>query len=176
MKGLITARPVGLASLASTVGSTFYEIMSLLKKGCMMMTTHDVTACSASFGSAWRHGTASVQFKMVSMREETPICVPPRLSEVSPTSPLKRSNVRLIDDGIFTCTHLHTHTHTYTYIHTFSLSLSLSVSHTHTYTHTHAHTHTHTHTHTYARAHARTHAGSQSFASELENTLWLSIT
>ena len=33
---------------------------------------------------------SSVQFKMVSMRSEMPICAPPRLSEVSPTLPLKR--------------------------------------------------------------------------------------
>ena len=32
----------------------------------------------------------SVQFKMVFMRSEKPICVPPRISEVSPTLPLKR--------------------------------------------------------------------------------------
>ena len=32
----------------------------------------------------------SIQFKMVSMRSEKPICAPPRLSEVSPTLPLKR--------------------------------------------------------------------------------------
>ena len=32
----------------------------------------------------------SFQFKMVSMRPEKPICAPPRLSEVSPTLPLKR--------------------------------------------------------------------------------------
>ena len=30
-----------------------------------------------------------VQFNVVSMRSEKPICTPPRLSEVSPTSPLK---------------------------------------------------------------------------------------
>ena len=40
---------------------------------------------------------SSVQFKMVSMRSEKPICAPHCLSEVSPTLPLK--NVRLIDDG-----------------------------------------------------------------------------
>ena len=33
---------------------------------------------------------SSVQLKMVSMRSEKPICAPPRLSEVSPTLPLKR--------------------------------------------------------------------------------------
>ena len=32
----------------------------------------------------------SVQFKMVSMRSEKPVCAPPSLSEVSPTLPLKR--------------------------------------------------------------------------------------
>ena len=32
----------------------------------------------------------SVQFKMVSMRSEKPICAPPSLSEVSPALPLKR--------------------------------------------------------------------------------------
>ena len=32
----------------------------------------------------------SVQFKMVSMRSEKPICAPPLLSDVSPTAPLKR--------------------------------------------------------------------------------------
>ena len=32
----------------------------------------------------------SFQFKMVSMRSEKPICAPPRLSAVSPTSPLKQ--------------------------------------------------------------------------------------
>ena len=32
----------------------------------------------------------SVQFKMVFMRSEKPICAPPRLSEVSPALPLKR--------------------------------------------------------------------------------------
>ena len=31
----------------------------------------------------------SVRFKVVSMRSEKPICAPPRLSEVSPTLPLK---------------------------------------------------------------------------------------
>ena len=41
-----------------------------------------------------------VQFKMVSMRSERPICAPPRLSEVPPTMPLKRFNIRLIDDGL----------------------------------------------------------------------------
>ena len=43
-----------------------------------------------------------VQFKMVIMRLEKPVCTPPRLSEVSPTLPLKRfqcSNVHLVDDG-----------------------------------------------------------------------------
>ena len=34
--------------------------------------------------------TGSVQFKMVFMRSEKPICVPPLLSEVSPTLPLKQ--------------------------------------------------------------------------------------
>ena len=33
---------------------------------------------------------SSVQFKMVSMRSEKPICAPSRLSKVSPTLPLKR--------------------------------------------------------------------------------------
>ena len=33
---------------------------------------------------------SSVQFKMVSMRSEKPMCAPPRLSEVSPTLPLKQ--------------------------------------------------------------------------------------
>ena len=33
---------------------------------------------------------SSVQFKVVSMRSEKPICAPPRLSEVSPTLPFKR--------------------------------------------------------------------------------------
>ena len=33
---------------------------------------------------------SSVQFKMVAMRSEKPICAPPRLSDVSPVSPLKR--------------------------------------------------------------------------------------
>ena len=33
---------------------------------------------------------SSVQFKMVSMRLEKPICAPPRLLEVSPTLPLER--------------------------------------------------------------------------------------
>ena len=33
---------------------------------------------------------SSVQFKMVSMRSEKPTCAPPGLSDVSPTSPLKR--------------------------------------------------------------------------------------
>ena len=33
------------------------------------------------------------------MRSEKPICAPPRLSEVSPSSPLNQFNVRLIDDG-----------------------------------------------------------------------------
>ena len=33
---------------------------------------------------------SSVQFKMVSMRTEKPICAPPRLSEGSPTLPFKR--------------------------------------------------------------------------------------
>ena len=33
---------------------------------------------------------ASVQFKMVSMRSEKPVCAPPLLSEVSPTLPLKQ--------------------------------------------------------------------------------------
>ena len=32
---------------------------------------------------------SSLQFKMVSMHSEKPICTPPRLSEVSPMSPLK---------------------------------------------------------------------------------------
>ena len=34
---------------------------------------------------------SSVQLKTASMRSEKPICAPPRLSEVSSTSPLKRS-------------------------------------------------------------------------------------
>ena len=38
---------------------------------------------------------------MVSLRSVKPICVPPRLSEVSPTLQLNCSNVRLIDDGPF---------------------------------------------------------------------------
>ena len=33
---------------------------------------------------------SSVQFRMVSVRSEKPICTPPRLSEVPPTLPLKR--------------------------------------------------------------------------------------
>ena len=33
---------------------------------------------------------SSIQQKMVSMRSKKPICAPPRLSEVSPTSPLKQ--------------------------------------------------------------------------------------
>ena len=33
-----------------------------------------------------------VQFKMGSMRSEKPMCAPPRLSEVSPTLPLKQSH------------------------------------------------------------------------------------
>ena len=33
---------------------------------------------------------SSFQFKMVSMHSEKPICAPPRLSEVSPTLPLKQ--------------------------------------------------------------------------------------
>ena len=33
---------------------------------------------------------SSVQFKMVYMRSEKPICAPPSLSEVSPKLPLKR--------------------------------------------------------------------------------------
>ena len=33
---------------------------------------------------------SSVQFKMISMRSEKPICITPHLSEVSPKSPLKR--------------------------------------------------------------------------------------
>ena len=36
------------------------------------------------------YASNSVQFKMVSMRSEKPICAPPRLSEVSPTLPLKQ--------------------------------------------------------------------------------------
>ena len=32
----------------------------------------------------------TIQFEMVSMRSEKPICAPPHLSQVSPTSPLKR--------------------------------------------------------------------------------------
>ena len=32
---------------------------------------------------------SSVQFKMVYVRSEKPICAPPRLKDVSPTSPLK---------------------------------------------------------------------------------------
>ena len=46
--------------------------------------------------------SSTVQFKVVPMRSEKSICVPPRLSEVSPTLPLKRfqcSSVRLTDDG-----------------------------------------------------------------------------
>ena len=42
------------------------------------------------FRSAVKSRDSSVQFKMVSMRSEKPICAPPRLSEVSPSSPLKR--------------------------------------------------------------------------------------
>ena len=34
-------------------------------------------------------GLSSVQFKMVYVRSEKPICAPPRLKDVSPTSPLK---------------------------------------------------------------------------------------
>ena len=33
---------------------------------------------------------SSVQFKMACMRSEKPTCAPPRLSQVSPTLPLKR--------------------------------------------------------------------------------------
>ena len=44
---------------------------------------------------------SSVQFKMVSMCSEKPICVPPRLSDVSPMLPLNSSNVRLIDEVPF---------------------------------------------------------------------------
>ena len=39
---------------------------------------------------AFLRSTCSVQFKMVSMRSEKPICARPRLSEVSPKLPLKR--------------------------------------------------------------------------------------
>ena len=41
----------------------------------------------------------SLQFKMVCMRLEKPICAPPRLSEVSSMSPLKRFQCSFIDDG-----------------------------------------------------------------------------
>ena len=34
--------------------------------------------------------SSSVQFKVVSMRSEMPICAPPHLSEMSPASPLKQ--------------------------------------------------------------------------------------
>ena len=47
----------------------------------------------------WMIQPYSVQFKMVSMRSEKPICAPPRLSEVPPTFHWSGSNDRLIDDG-----------------------------------------------------------------------------
>ena len=39
---------------------------------------------------SWKLALTSVQFKMVSMHSEKPICAPPHLSEVSPALPLKR--------------------------------------------------------------------------------------
>ena len=40
--------------------------------------------------TALSFNVSSDQFKMVSTRSEKPICAPPRLSDVSPTLPLKR--------------------------------------------------------------------------------------
>ena len=49
-------------------------------EACCTLTTSAPSSVQFSFG----------QFKMVSLRSEKPICTPPRLSEVSPASPLKR--------------------------------------------------------------------------------------
>ena len=45
---------------------------------------------SSVFGLILTDQFGSVRFKMVSVRSEKPICALPGLSEVSPTSPLKR--------------------------------------------------------------------------------------
>ena len=46
--------------------------------------------CGLRLLPSWFQKDCSVQFKMVSMCSEKPICAPPRLSEVSSTLPLKR--------------------------------------------------------------------------------------
>ena len=45
---------------------------------CVLQTKHEIVC------------VGSVQFEMVSMQSEKSICAPPRLSEVSPTLPLKQ--------------------------------------------------------------------------------------
>ena len=45
------------------------------------------------------HSFSSVQFKMVSMCSEKPICAPPRLSEVFPPSPFKWFQSSTTDNG-----------------------------------------------------------------------------
>ena len=56
---------------------------------------HRVFSCCSLSSSL----SASVQFKMVSMRSRKPIRALPHYSEVSPTLPLKQSNVHLIDQN-----------------------------------------------------------------------------
>ena len=46
----------------------------------------------------------SIQFKMVSMRSEKPICAPPRLSEFPPTLPLLFSEVNIVVNAVLLTT------------------------------------------------------------------------
>ena len=79
-----------------SVVSSIYSICSFMGATDRLLTVPPEAALSQRF--LRRARVCSVQFKIVSMRSEQRTCAPPRLSYVSPVSPLKRSYVRLTDE------------------------------------------------------------------------------
>ena len=64
--------------------------MSVLNNNVMSLLTKTVCVKQQCDVDVKQKCDMSVHFRMISMRLEKPICAPPRLSEVSPTLPLKR--------------------------------------------------------------------------------------
>ena len=98
----LRARILPHTSSPSESRAHFIELLSLLlEKGVLIhRNVAHVLYCLRKKHFDWHtFSRSSVQFNMVVMRSEKPICAPPRLSAVSPTLPLKQFLCCMTDDG-----------------------------------------------------------------------------